>query len=248
MIARIRALARHLRQDVRLFGVMGVVPYLADRMLDRASDGAVRLHKYWIVAQRVRSPDSGGSARLGDFEICDVTAASARYSDYPRSREVIRARFAQDAQCLACYRKDDFVGYIWFNVGPYEEDEVRCRFVPRPVGHASWDYDAYISEPYRLGRAFKRLWDGAFKRLQEHGVRVTYSRISAFNAASIAAHQRMGSKRVGTLFFLRFKRFQCMLGSIPPFLHLSGSELSRPTVFIGPRHGTQVYDRQSERL
>lgn len=246
MIARMRALGNHLREDVRLFGVTGVVPYLTDRILDRSSGGAVRLHKYWIMAQPVRSPEGRNRARESGLEIREVTAASARYSDYPRPPEVIRARFAQDARCLACYREDKFVGYIWFNLGPYEEDEVRCRFVPRPVGRASWDYDAYIVERYRLGRAFKTLWDAAFATLDQRGVRVTYSRISAFNAASVAAHRRMGSTRVGTLFFLRIKHYQWMIGSIAPFLHWSRSESSRPTVFIGPNHAAHTSDESPE--
>ena len=246
MRERIQSLAGHLREDIRLFGVGGTVPYLIDRALARASGGTVRLHKYWIVGQPVCAPAGKARARASDFTVREVTEADARYEDYPRPESVIRARFRQNARCLACYRGEQFVGYIWFNVGPYIEDEVRCRFVPQPPGRASWDYDAFVCERYRLGRAFKLLWDATFTALESEGVAVSYSRISAFNAASLAAHRRMGSERVGTLFFLQAARLQCMLSSMSPFVHLSIAHHSKPTVVAGPRPNMRTDDEHPE--
>lgn len=136
---------------------------------------------------------------------------------------------------MAVYHKEAFVGYIWFNVGPYYEDEVRCRFVPRPQGQAGWDYDTFVVERYRLGRAFTLLWSSALASLYEQGVRVCYSRISAYNAGSLAAHKRLGAQRVGTLFFLCAGRLQCMVGSLPPYVSLSVASSYAPTLYVGPK-------------
>ncbi|HYW75892.1 MAG TPA: N-acetyltransferase [Gammaproteobacteria bacterium] len=198
----------------------------------RASAGRVRLHKYWIVAQPVEPP----ALRKGSaFEVWTVTESNARYEDYPRPAAVIRERFRQGGQCLAAYRNDVFVGYIWFNLGPYHEDEVRCRFVPQPEGRASWDYDAFVVERYRLGRAFKLLWTAAMESLYAHGVIVSYSRISAFNAGSLAAHTRLGAERVATLYFLRIGKVQWMLGTLTPYFGISFAPSCPPTVCVGPK-------------
>lgn len=233
MIERIGRLFAHGRQDIRLFGFWGAVPYFADRILTRASAGRVRLHKYWIVAQPVEPPAAPtDEASHRGFELRRVTQADARYEDYPRPEAVIRARFRNGGQCLAAYRQNVFVGYIWFSVGPYDEDEVRCRFVPLPRGKASWDYDAYVVERYRLGRAFKLLWDAALASLDAQGVQVSYSRISAFNSSSVAAHTRMGARRIGTLMFFCAGSLQCMISSLPPYVSLSDSRSRSPELDI----------------
>lgn len=233
MWERIARLFENIVQDVRLFG-WGALAYFLDRVLSRASAGAVRLHKYWIVAQPVRPPATeSGRTFGGTFDVRVVTEDDARYEDYPRPEEVIRRRFRQGGQCLAAYRQGTFVGYIWFNMGPYYEDEVRCRFVPCPRAQASWDYDAFVVPRYRLGRAFSSLWSAALESMYAQGARVSYSRISAYNGPSIAAHTRLGSSRVATVYFFRLGRLQWMVGTLPP--HTGISVFGTPTLRVGPR-------------
>ena len=45
--------------------------------------------------------------------------------------------------------------------------------------------------------------------------------ISAFNAASLRAHARLGARRLGSATFLRCGRWQWMLATRPPYFHLS---------------------------
>lgn len=230
---RIARLYANVRQDIRIFGVWGALPYFLDRGLARTSAGKVRLHKYWIVAQPVERPESARTtSSSGAFDVYSVTESNARFEDYPRPAQVIRARFRQGGQCLVAYRQETFVGYIWFNTGPYQEDEVRCRFVPQPAGRASWDYDAFVAERYRLGRAFKLLWKAALASLYTQDVRVSYSRISAYNSGSLAAHTRLGARRVATVYFLCVGKTQWMWGTLPPYISISVAASHRPTLRV----------------
>jgi hypothetical protein len=64
------------------------------------------------------------------------------------------------------------------------------------------------------------------------GIAHTLSRISAFNAASRAAHGRLGASVRGSASFLCVGRIQLMCSSIAPKWHLSWREDQRPVLFI----------------
>lgn len=247
MKRRIARLYANVLQDIRIFGVWGALPYFLDRVLARASAGTVRLHKYWIVAQPVEPQFENAKPSSGAFQVQPITESNARYEDYPRPAEVIQARFRQGGQCLAAYRQGAFVGYIWFNIGPYYEDEVRCCFVPRPRGQAAWDYDAFVVERYRLGRAFKLLWSAALTSLYTQRVRMSYSRISAYNSGSLAAHTRLGARRVATLYFLCVGKAQWMFGTLPPYVSISVAASHMPTLHVGCKGEGPAYGNRSHR-
>jgi hypothetical protein len=98
------------------------------------------------------------------------------------------------------------------------------------AGRASWDFDVYLRPDQRLGPGFARLWDTANAYLRERGVRWSVSRISAFNPRSLAAHARLGTRRIGSAIFLCLGRLQVALSSIPPHIHFSHGP-SRVPVF-----------------
>jgi hypothetical protein len=118
--------------------------------------------------------------------------------------------------------------------GPYDEDEVRARFVPVPAGQACWDFDVTILPDFRMSRLFGLLWTRASEELSSTGIRWTVSRISAFNGGSIASHRRLGAKIVGTALFLCAGRWQLMGSTLRPKLHLSWREDQRPVMPVGP--------------
>lgn len=103
-----------------------------------------------------------------------------------------KRRFGQGAECLALYCGDRVVATLWFLVGPYLEDEVRCRFVPLPAGQCSWDFDVFVDPAHRITGAFAALWDAADAELARRGVIASLSRISAFNPASLRGPGRPG--------------------------------------------------------
>ena len=88
---------------------------------------------------------------------------------------------------------------MWISTGPYDEDEVRARFDPRPQGRAAWDYDIFIVPEERGGLLFVRLWDAAYELLRARGYLWSLSRISSFNLASTSLTSENGrpSRRLG---------------------------------------------------
>lgn len=235
----------HMRSDFRFIGPIGSATYIIDRLLSKLSRGRIRLHHYIILQQPVPPSIWEPISREGrNLRTVMLEESDVDFTALPRPREVIQARFKQGARCVACYKGNDFVGYIWFNIGPYIEDEVRCRFVPEPRARASWDYDAYVVEQYRFGRPFKLLWDEVFQVLRQHGVGVTYSRIAASNVPSISSHVRMGANPIGTLLFLCVGPLQCTLGSLSPYLHISLSKKRMPVVRLKPS-GSVAYSLPS---
>ena len=99
---------------------------------------------------------------------------------------------------------------------------------PEPQGRAAWDFDVMVMPEYRMGRLFSYLWGRANAELRAGGVEHTMSRISAFNAASLAAHQRLGARVVGSASFLCVGRWQLMRTSLSPRWHFSWRPESRP--------------------
>ena len=201
------------------------------RVLDSLCGGRVRIVKYNITVQPVVAP-ADGRVRAGTFEMSWIDAGSPLLAEVDRPQEIIRSRFAQGARCLAAANKGRLAGFLWFVVGPYDEDEVRVRFVPLPQGRVAWDFDVMVKPEYRMGRLFSYLWACAGAELRTGGVEHTISRISAFNAASLAAHQRLGARVVGSVFVLGVGSWQLMRTSFAPRWQVSLRPEHRPVVTI----------------
>jgi hypothetical protein len=192
----------------------------------------VRIVKYHITAQPVALPARDRGSRTGSFELASADAECPMFAHVARPRDIIRSRFAQGARCIVAVSKGRLAGFLWYVVGPYEEDEVRVRFVPSPAGRTAWDFDVMIMPEYRMGRLFGYLWLRANAELHALDVRHTLSRISAFNASSLASHRRLGAKVVGSAFFLCIGRWQLMRTSLSPRWHVSWRPEQRPTVTV----------------
>jgi len=192
----------------------------------------IRIVKYHFTAQPVPGSDSGRWIRSGTFDIEWADAHCKWLAEADRPADVIATRFAQGARCLAAAKQGRLAGFLWYVVGPYEEDEVRARFVPEPAGAAAWDFDVMVLPPYRMGRLFSYLWARANAELAAAGVRHTMSRISAFNAGSLASHRRLGARIVGSALFVCVGRVQVMHASLPPHWHASWRADQRPTLAI----------------
>lgn len=219
---------RALKADL---GAINAALHLADRVLKVVTVGRLRIFKYYFVAQPV--PDAAlvarSSARMG---VREIGPGAAEIHDFPRPRHVIEDRFRQGARCLALYREQQFVGFIWLLFGGYQEDEVRCRY--EPGAHCAWDFDVHIEPAFRLGRSFARLWDEANALLRTKEVRWSLSRISAFNPASMTSHARMGAHRMGSALFFKLGAVQVMASTQAPHLHVSVGEKSYPIIKLAP--------------
>ncbi len=217
-------------RGLRELGVLGGSLFACSRVLSRLSGGRVRLFAYHLVAQPVRAERSLPARRGRAIKVREIGLEEALTLPVARPRCVLEDRFAQGARCLMASADGRFLGYLWFLVGPYEEDEVRCRFVPLPERQTAWDFDVFVEPSARLGFAFPRLWDEANQIFSSMGVRWSISRISVFNPGSLASHQRLGLARLASAVYLSAGRVQLMVASARPYVHLTWRASSRPVM------------------
>jgi GNAT superfamily N-acetyltransferase len=210
----------YTRQLASTLGVATAAWYAASRLLDAATRGAVRIVKYRFVAQPVFASSPTLPERGSSVELRWLRADDRIVVQMPRPPAVVARRFRDGARCLAAVKSGRLIGFLWYKETEYLEDEVRCcyRFDPAV---AVWDFDVYVDPEFRLGRLFSRLWGAAHRELHRQGYRWTISRISVFNAASLAAHARMGARTIGRATFLVIGPLQVSFATLTPRLHVS---------------------------
>jgi hypothetical protein len=221
-------------QTLREVGLLDACLYALARVLESLSGRRVRVHKYYLVAQPVSKMPRLAPHRGQMFEVRQVAEFDPLIRQFPRPDWVIPYRFKQGAVCLAATKTGTVVGFLWLTLGPYDEDEVRCRYIPLPSEATAWDFDVYVEPAYRNGIVFGRLWDEANRFLTAHGVEWSLSRISAFNSGSILSHGRMGATRIGAATFLSMGRWQIAASTIAPHFHFSTGPGSFPTYRLDP--------------
>lgn len=226
-LARWRALCRQL-------GLGSALLYLADRVLAQASRGRARVFRYHIVAQPIGMPAASRLRADSKSRLALTPADSPLRAQFPRPVAVIDARYASGGQCLSAVVGEEFAGYVWWQRGCYEEDEVRCTFELLDPRRCVWDYDVYVSPRFRLGRTMARLWQAVDEHLAAEGVAWSFSRISAFNPASLTSHARLGAVRRESATFVVMGGVQLALLAQAPYLHLSWRLAQRPRLRLPP--------------
>jgi len=223
------------RDAARKVGFGNACLLAASRLLPRVFGERVRIFKYYFMAQPIAGLGSA-RPRAGTFELRWVEEGWPLFAQIERPPCVISARYGQGARCLAAVANgSELAGFLWFTVGPYDEDEVRARFCPEPTGAAAWDFDVWVLPRYRMGRLLSYLWGVAAAELTGKGVRQTISRISAFNTDSLSSHTRMGGQIVGQAVFFCAGRWQLSKSSLAPRWHLSWREDQRPEFHVEGR-------------
>jgi hypothetical protein len=202
--------------------------YALHKLLLVALRGRVQFHKYYFVAQPVSGSSILPAGRGKKIQIRLVDERDVVTDEFPRPRAVIEERYRQGAKCLAAFKDDRFIGYLWLISGTYQEDEIRASFSPVPAAQAVWDFDVYVAPEFRIGLTFPRMWDEANRFLADNQARWSCSRISAFNAGSLSAHARLGTKILGSACFLCFGRWQATFATVAPYFHLSTDPKSFP--------------------
>lgn len=204
--------------------------YVLAWILESVSGGRARLVVYHLVAQPVRAEPALPARRGRNIVVRELLGAEIYSLPVERPRTVLESRVAQNARCLVATSEGRFLGFLWFVQGKYEEDEVRCRFVPEPLGETSWDFDVFVDPAARMGFTFMRLWDEANRLLSSEGIHWSISRISAYNVGSLASHRRLGLRRIASAVFLCVGPIQLMFATCRPFVHLALRPESRPVV------------------
>lgn len=225
---RIKALVREL-------GWWDAVLYVISRGTQLVSFGRASLIVYRFYAQPVFAEPLLPSHRGRQIQLRWITQEEATTLTWPRPQHVIDRRFERGVKCLGAFRNGEMIGFLWLTLGAYEEDEVRSLFIPSPQGEAVWDFDVYVAPAHRLSPVFLKLWETAFKWLEEHGYRYSFSRISAFNTASLRSQQRLGGSSIARGAFLRLGGVQVYLGGLRPFLHMSFRPGQMPSILVRKR-------------
>lgn len=208
--------------------------YLAGRALGKLSGGRARVIKYYLVAQPIGRADTQSMRPDQATLMRKVAVGDTLVAAFPRPPRILERRFAAGATCTAALVRGEFAGFIWLQRSCYEEDEVRCTYVLEAPAVSVWDFDVYVEPRYRAGRTMARLWSYVDAELAADGVRWSFSRISAFNPASLSAHARLGIVRCASALFFTLGRRQLALMSQFPFVHFSASERIAPVMRLRP--------------
>lgn len=223
-----------LRSTFQQLGWRDGALYGLSRVLDRASGGRVRLVKYWLVAQPIGAGDARPLRPDAATQLLRVAQGDALEARFPRPPHILQRRWAAGAECTTALVKGEFAGFIWIQRGRYDEDEVRCRYELVAPAASVWDYDVYVEPKYRIGRTMARLWGHVDAALAAEGVRWSFSRISAFNAASLASHARLGIVKCGSALFVAVGPWQLSWLPNAPYVHFSTGERRVPVVRLVP--------------
>lgn len=227
---------RRLKNAINELGWANGCAYLLARLLSVVSSDRISLQKYYFVAQPVAHKRWLSARRGNSIVVRQVQPSDGIVQAFPRPPAVIASRFAQGALCLVASKDDEFIGFAWFTLGPYQEDEVRCRYVPAPSHHAVWDFDIYLHPEHRTGIAFLKLWDEANEFLTARGIAWSLSRISAFNGNSINSHGKMGARRMGVAVFLSIGAWQLSCSSVAPRVFFTASRARYPIFRLDAQH------------
>jgi GNAT superfamily N-acetyltransferase len=223
-----------IRESLAALGWANGLLDIFARALDKATRGRCRLFKYYFVAQPVPLQSAVAPAGESKTRIHQASPGEGIIAKFPRPPEIIARRFADGAVCFVAERAGKLVGFIWIKREDYWEDEVRCQYVLQPAARLAWDFDAYVAPEFRMSRAFAQLWEAANRFLRDHGCEWTVSRISAFNAASLAAHRRLGIVHLHTGVFVAAGPMQFAVFTCSPYLHIAVSRARCPRLVFGP--------------
>lgn len=224
---------QRLTSPFREFGLGAGFLYALGRLLGRVSSDA-RLHVYEMMVQPITEKPLLPGQLGKQLEVREIKPGDPEIARMPVRPDVMAARLRQNTTCLGAFRRGEFIGYMWFCRDSYEEDEVRCTYVLGSPRESVFDFDFYIFPEHRMGLAFVGLWNAANAFLYRAGVRYTFSRLTRFNVASRRAHQHLGWKVVGRVVFVQLGRFECMLGTIFPYVHMSPSTSGRARLTLRP--------------
>lgn len=218
---------------IKDLGPLDGLIFVVARLLSRITGGRAKIVRYYLVAQPV-PPNSPLPQSTGRTTIGFTPPGDPITLQFPRSEEIIAARYHAGSRCITAIAAGRFAGFLWIARDGYDEDAVRCRYEFQVPQKSAWDFDVYVTPDFRIGRTFSRLWQTANHALSSVGVEWSYSRIESSNPKSLSAHHRLGIQRLFSVTFICVGTLQLTLAGAYPFLHLSPSKRTRPTFRLAP--------------
>ncbi|HNO75208.1 MAG TPA: hypothetical protein PKG49_06245 [Nitrosomonas mobilis] len=229
----LKNMLQKIRQNVNQLGLANTLLYLFNKSLYRISFKKIKLHKYYITRQPVSKEKLVPFNKALDIEINQIEVNDSLLLHMDRPLGNLQARFRQGGHCFAAIKKGKFAGNLWLNFDQYQEDEVRCTYSLLPHGQAAWDYDVFVVPQFRLTYTFAKLWDVANAAMHQRGILYVYSRINFYNISSLQAHERLGSKIIGSLVFVTIGNYQLSFSvHFRPYVTISTNRNVFPTLFI----------------
>ena len=222
-----------LRSTSRELGVLSGSIYVLSRALKKISPESGIFFYDWTV-QPITENRILPEKRASRYTHRIIVGDDPLFKEMPVLPELIEHRIRQQVECLALFKDDALVGFIWFAFGSYVEDEVRINFLLEPQTQSVFDFNLYIFPKYRLGYAFAAIWDVANRYLYRHGVRYTYSRITHIKRNSLASHNRLGASIIGWSITIKITRFELTLTRNPFNVFWSVDDRKRLDVTMSP--------------
>ncbi len=222
----------NLRLHWRTVGAPKTVFFVLQRTIRRLTFETIAPYIFHLLVQPVHAAPLLPEHLRAGVTIRSIALGEANEVTFLRSLSELKARLEGGDICLAAYRGDEFVGYFWLHFGPFVDEVSRCRFVPTPTDRVAWDHDLYILSHERGGIVLAALWDAANEVLRSRGYDWTESFVSALNGPSLRTHERLGARRLGTVFFMRVGALQITLSSLPSHVHVSLNSARMPTIVV----------------
>ncbi len=221
-----------LKSAINIYGFINGLIYITNQLFKRIFKDNVKIDKFYLYAQPISKKSLLPESRLAKYNLFELKKEFVDISKFGRPKHIINQRYSQGGRCIACFKDEVLLGYIWFTLKPYKEDVVCCTYVPKPSKQVAWDYDIYVEPKHRLGFTFMALWDALNKELSRSGYEWSMSRISAFAIESIRSHSRLKAVRLSTLLFFTFFKMQILFATTKPFFHISFNKKNCPTVIV----------------
>lgn len=226
------------------FGFAAGGLYALDRVLRRISP-RLGLFVYELMVQPITGEPMLPANLAKNLKFIEIGRGHPDINLMPARSEIKQSRFNQGAICLGVYRKDALIGYIWFCLRSYEEDEVRCTYVLADPAHSVFDFDLYVFPEHRMGIGFMAIWHGANAYLHERGIKYTFSRLTRFNLPSRRSHAHLGWKCAARAVFLQAWRIEVMLASVFPYISITWAPSQRTRLLLaadalGPSKATMA--------
>ena len=129
-----------LTSPFREFGFVAGALYGIDRVVRRLSSDC-GLYVYELMVQPVSGEPKLPPNLARNLRFAEIGKDDSAVAQMPVPEHIKAARFRQGAICLGAYRKDELLGYIWFCMQRYEEDEVRCTYELADPDQSVFDFD-----------------------------------------------------------------------------------------------------------
>jgi hypothetical protein len=227
-----------LKSTYRELGLLSGSVYLIDQAMQRLWPNSGICFYDWVV-QPVTKDRLLPESRAARYRHQIVKGNDPLVEQMPILPEIVSKRIDQEAECVALFKGENLVAFIWLAYGSYIEDEVRIDFHLQPEEESAFDFNLYIFPKYRLGYAFAAIWDIANDYLYQRGIRYSYSRITHLKRNSFSSHSKLGAKKIGASLTLKLGKLELSVIQRPFRLFLSLRDTKRLQVMMKPEIGSR---------